>query len=177
MSRTLLVLRHAKSDWNTPAGTDFDRPLAKRGRKDAPRMGHWIRHHGLCPDYIVSSPAERTKETVLAVIDALALQNRMVHWDRRVYLASLGDLLESLADCPAKAGIVLLVGHNPGMEELVRYLGGDQVVTPEDGKLMPTAALAELAMPDGPWTNLGAGCARLLRLARAKEIATGPGKG
>ena len=169
MSRQLLVLRHAKSAWDTDARTDFERPLAKRGRKDAKRMGCWMGGQGLKPDYVLSSPAQRAKETVLAVCAELGLDTETIHWQPRIYLADLDTLLEVLGECPRKARKVLLVGHNPGVEELVAYLGGEGVVTPPDGKLMPTAALARLDMPKD-WSRPGPGVARLLELTRPKEI-------
>ena len=67
MPRELLILRHAKSAWDTNAPSDFERPLAKRGRRAAPRVGRWLEEQGLIPDHVVSSPAERAKQTVIAV--------------------------------------------------------------------------------------------------------------
>jgi phosphohistidine phosphatase len=171
MPRKLLILRHAKSDWDSPAATDFDRPLAKRGRKDAPRMGRWLKARGLVPSCIVCSPAERAKQTLLAVMEPLQLPPDMVLWDERIYMASLSTLLQVLADCPADTQTVLLAGHNPGMEELVSFLGGDAVTMPPNGKLMPTAALAELEMPGGKWDKLARGSGKLIALARPREIA------
>jgi phosphohistidine phosphatase len=76
MSRELLLLRHAKSDWETGALDDFDRPLAKRGRKEAPGVGEWLLREGLVPDLVISSPAERAKETASLVCDAMDFKKR-----------------------------------------------------------------------------------------------------
>lgn len=170
MPRQLLVLRHAKSAWDTGAPTDFDRPLAKRGRKDAPRMGKWLRDTGLLPDHVVSSPAARARETTEKVCRACSFAGGRVVWDERIYEGDLGALLAVLADCPATAPTILLVGHNPGLETLVRHLGGDAVPTPADGKLLPTAAVARIEMPES-WSGLGPGAGKLVSVTRPKELA------
>lgn len=169
MPRELLILRHAKSDWGKDSAADFDRPLAKRGRKDAPSVGAWLYREGLVPDYVVSSPALRARETAVKVCKALDVKKGKIVWDDAVYDADLNALLDVLARVPASAGLVLLVGHNPGLEELVRFLAGDELDEPKDGKLMPTAALARLEMPED-WSGLEAGCAALMAVVRPKQL-------
>lgn len=169
MRRELLILRHAKSDWKSDAATDFERPLAKRGKKDAPRIGAWLYREGLTPDAVVSSPAERARETTLKVCKGLDFKKKAIAWDDAVYAAELADLLAVLARCPADAGTVLLIGHNPGLEELVRHLTGGDHDEPDDGKLLPTSAIARLEMPDD-WHRLDAGCAVLLSITRPKQL-------
>lgn len=169
MPRQLLVLRHAKSAWDTGAPTDFDRPLAKRGRKDAPRMGEWLRDTGLVPDHVVSSPANRARETTAMVCNTLGFATARVVWDGRIYEGTVGALLEVLADCPATAPTTLLVGHNPGLEMLVRWLGGDAVRTPLEGKLLPTAAVARVKMPES-WSALGPGAAKVVSIMWPKQL-------
>lgn len=170
MPRELLLLRHAKSEWQSGVDNDFLRPLAKRGKKDAPRVGEWLYREGLVPDLILSSPAERARQTTMKVCKSMDFAKKKVVWDKAIYGAGLDTLLEVLARCPAEAASVLLVGHNPGLEELVRYLAGDELDEPGDGKLMPTAALARLEMPDD-WTGLDAGCAHLLAITRPRAAA------
>ena len=169
MPRELLILRHAKSDWDGAAASDFERPLAKRGRKDAPRVGEWLYREGLIPHVIVSSPAERARETTLKVCKCLDLPKREVVWDEAVYDADVGALLAVLARVPADAELVLLVGHNPGLEELLRYLAGSDIEEPADGKLLPTATVARLEMPND-WTGLAQGCAGVLSIVRPKQL-------
>jgi len=169
MSRHLLLMRHAKSDWDTDALTDFERPLSKRGKQDAPRMGRWIDTQGLRPDHVVSSPAIRAEETASLVCEVLDISQAEIDWDQRIYEASLNNLLTVLGEQPRDVNRVLLVGHNPGMDELIRYLWGDDIQFPPDGNLMPTATLAHLSMPDD-WRALEYGCAQLNSLTRPKEI-------
>ena len=169
MSRELLILRHAKSDWDTSAPSDFDRPLAKRGKRDAPRVGEWLYREGLVPNHIISSPAERARQTAIKVCKGLDCNKNQILWEPDVYDADLDRLLGVLARCPAGSPTVLLVGHNPGLEALVDHLTGGDYGESEDGKLLPTAAIARLEMPDD-WTTLEAGCAVLLAIVRPKEL-------
>lgn len=158
--RELLLLRHAKAS-RTGAASDFERPLTRRGRRDAPRIARWMKTNGLVPDCVVASPAHRVRETAGLVLDELALPGGDVRWDERVYEADVRALLRVLADCPADARRVLLVGHNPGLEDLVRHLGGATVREPEEGKFLPTCALARLRV-EPPWADLRAGAASLV---------------
>lgn len=167
MKRRLLILRHAKSDRDDSVN-DFDRPLAKRGAKDAPRVGAWLKAQGLTPDHIFSSPARRAQETALAVVDALGLSHEAVHFDDRLYLAPPGTMLEILATAPAKARTVLLVGHNPGIDALVEALAADPPERTSSGKLMTAGALAWLETDD-PWRRLEPGGAALMTVWRPKE--------
>ena len=168
MPRELLLLRHAKSDWEAGAPTDFERPLAKRGRKDAPRVGEWLYREGLVPDLVVSSPAERARQTALKVCNSMDLKKKNIKWDDGVYGASVSDLLVVLARCPTDASTVLLVGHNPGLEDLLTFLVGDEAEVPSDGKLLPTATVARLEMPND-WSRLEPGCAQLVDVTRPRK--------
>lgn len=170
MPRELLLLRHAKSDWETSFLNDFERPLAKRGRRDAPKVGEWLLREGLVPDLVISSPAERARETALLVCSAMDYKKNKVVWDEDIYEAGMLSLLEVLGRCPQKARAVMLVGHNPGMEDLMRYLLGEGVDTPADGKLLPTATVARLEMPKD-WGKLDAGCANLLEVRRPAKTS------
>ena len=164
MTRELLLLRHGKSDWSVGVD-DFYRPLKDRGKRAAQRVGVWLAQQNLVPDVIVSSPAERALVTAEKACKAMGNGAQDIQKDERIYEAGLGDLLKVLADCPADAGRVMLVGHNPGLEELLEWLVIDSVPVPEDGKLLPTATLARLQMP-ADWGALIAGCAQLHSITR-----------
>jgi len=169
MARELLILRHAKSAGDTGAPTDFERPLASRGRKAAPRVGRWLSEHGLQPDYVVSSPAQRARQTVTAVCAELGIDASRIHWDDRIYGGWPRELIQVLRDSPAQAQRVLIAGHNPGLEGLVETLCSEAVPLPSDGKLMPTAALARLQI-DVPWAELGPASGQLISLTRARSL-------
>ena len=162
-------MRHAKSAWDTGAPTDYERPLAKRGLKAAPKVGRFMAEQGLRPDYIVSSPAQRARQTVMLACAEVGLGEGEIHWDRRIYHAGTDTLMAVLRESPDEARCVLIVGHNPGFEDLLQSLCADAVPMPDDWKLMPTAALARLRIR-GPWAELGPGAAELISLTRARSL-------
>jgi phosphohistidine phosphatase len=170
MSRQLLIMRHAKSDWSSDLLSDFERPLNQRGRAAAPKMGRWLRTQGLTPDYVVSSPAKRARQTVLRVCRELEYAETAIHWEESIYEAAVPALCRVLADCPAAAQRVLLIGHNPGLENLAIYLAEQQTPVFEEGKHLPTAALVQLAMP-ADWKSLIPGCGRFISLTRPRSLA------
>ncbi|MBT8047777.1 MAG: histidine phosphatase family protein [Xanthomonadales bacterium] len=169
MTRELLILRHAKSSWDSSAATDFDRPLAKRGLRDAPRVGRFLRDRGLVPDYVVSSPAERARQTVIAVCAEMGISAEQIAWDSRIYHATTGALLDVLNECPQDACRVLIAGHNPGLEVLLQNLCDHEIPMPDDYKLMPTAAVAHLEIRS-EWRDLQGRLARLISLTRARSL-------
>jgi phosphohistidine phosphatase len=166
--KTLLVLRHGKSDWST-GEDDFDRPLIDRGRLGSRKMGAWIRHRKLRPDLVLSSPAERARETTEAACQAMGLAAKKVRWDERIYAAPTEFLLAALADCPKGVERVMLVGHNPGLEDLVAYLAEGELDIPDDGKVLPTSALAQLEV-FADWPKLTRGCATLVSVTRPGQV-------
>ncbi|WP_295392549.1 histidine phosphatase family protein [uncultured Thiodictyon sp.] len=169
MPRELLILRHAKSDWDSLAVTDFDRPLTERGKHDAPKIGAWLLREGLVPDHVVSSPAERARQTAVKVCKALGIDKGAIVWDPEVYGATRGALLGVLGRCPPGASRVLLIGHNPGLEDLLEHLCGDALELADDGKLLATATLARLEMP-ADWVGSAPGSARLLSIIRPRNL-------
>ena len=168
MSRELLILRHGKSDWSIDVD-DFHRPLADRGKRGAQRMAIWLQRQRLIPDHVISSPAERALVTAEKTCKAMGMSARDIKQEKRAYQADLDDLLEILSDCPKKARQVMLVGHNPGLEQLLLYLAGTVIGLPEDAKLLPTATLARLLMPDN-WKELSSGCARVESITRPNTL-------
>ncbi len=168
MTRELLLLRHGKSDWK--AGTDdINRPLKDRGKRDAQRVGVWLAQQQLLPDRVICSPAERTVVTAEKCCKVMGIGATDIAQDKRIYQAGPAELLRVLADCPASAKRVMLVGHNPALEHLLELLAEHPPEVPEDGKLMPTAALARLETAN-EWGALTQGCARLLQLTRASSL-------
>jgi phosphohistidine phosphatase len=166
--RRLIVLRHAKSAW--PEGVpDHDRPLAPRGRRDAPAAGRWLRKSGLVPDRVICSTAERARETWQLAEEKLGAHPETV-FDERVYGATSAELLALARRAPAGVRTLLIVGHDPAMHELTLDLAGP----PPDGKSrdaldrvqikFPTAAIAVLEFA-GAWSKLGPGEARLADFA------------
>lgn len=166
--RELLILRHAKSAWDTDAPTDFDRPLALRGVRASKRMGRYIAETGLLPDAIVCSTATRAVQTIHGAARAARLSLESVRFERAIYEADLSTLLEVLGECDPDAQRTLIVGHNPGLEYLLDHLAGG-VPVPGDGKLLPTAALARVELP-GDWRRLARGQGTLRGLVRVRDL-------
>lgn len=144
--KTLLILRHAKSSWDNPDLTDYDRPLNKRGKRDAPRMGNHILEQGLVPDRILTSSAKRARKTANKVAKACSFKGKVKRIDK-FYHAPLGVYLETLQTVSDKHQCVMVVGHNPTMELLVRQMT-NEIAT------MPTAALAHVELPILNWRLL-----------------------
>jgi phosphohistidine phosphatase len=149
-ARTLVLVRHAKSDWSHGL-PDRERTLAPRGRRQAPEAGRWIHDHLDPLDLAVVSPAARARSTWELVVAELGdVETRL---DDRVYAASADELLEVVQELPDRARTVALVGHNPGLEDLLELLTGEWEV-------MPTSAVAVLELA-GDWPDAGPGSATL----------------
>ena len=148
-TRRLILLRHAKSDW--PDVPDRDRPLAKRGRRDAPVIGRWLRDHGYLPEAVICSAARRTRQTWDLIAPELGGAPR-VTFEPRAYAASAQTLLYLVRELPAACQAALLIGHNPGIADLAAAL-----TQPPDADVaplrFPTAAVAVLEFP-GNWPDL-----------------------
>ena len=158
--RTLYLLRHAKSDRGDPELSDIDRPLAPRGRRDAPAMAAYMHDHEYRPDLILCSPAARTRETLALMQPTLGADIR-VDYDRKLYLGSPDVLLRRLRDVDEAVGAVLLIGHNPGLERLAGALAprGDRRALARMREKFPTCGLAVIHLHIDRWeqADLGAG--------------------
>ena len=159
--KRLYLLRHAKSSWDIASLADFDRPLNDRGLKAAPFMGELMASRGMQPALIVSSPARRAMQTA-EVVRASSGFDVPLSFDERIYEASLSTLLKVIVQIPADAGSALIVGHNPGMEGIVRYLTGEL-------QPMPTAALASIKLAVDGWAAVGENSGTLEFVIRPKE--------
>lgn len=156
---TLLVLRHAQAEPEAPSSSDEERPLTEEGRHAAARVGRLVKDEQLLPDLLLSSSARRTRETVSEFCDGSGYAGPVRHLDE-LYLAEAAAIVETIAAHAGEASRVLLVGHNPGLEELVAQLTGQSVS-------LPTAALVECTFELDDWSALGAGRkGRLERLFR-----------
>lgn len=144
--KTLLILRHAKSSWKEAGLSDHDRPLNARGKHDAPRMGKLIAEKGLVPDLILSSTAKRARKTAKKVA-AQCGYDADIRQIPDLYLASPQAILKAIRGVPDGCRRVMVVGHNPGLEEFLEVLT-------ERAERLPTAALAEVDVPIEKWCQL-----------------------
>ena len=160
--RTLYLLRHAKSSWKDASLSDFERPLKRRGREAAQRIGERLAQEKLKNPMLICSPAMRTRETAELVLKSLKLRVEE-RWDERIYEASLRDLLQVVAEIPDDKTVVILIGHNPGFEELLAFLTGES-------RRMPTAALAKIKL-DVSWKDVEASSGKLDWFVTPKELS------
>lgn len=169
--RQLLLLRHAKSSWDDASLADFDRPLAARGRDSAPLVGRELAKRGWLPELALVSPAARTRET-WDLVAAELKEKPAAHFPKPLYEASAQTLLAQVRRASESTRVLLLVGHNPGLEDFARQLAGnnsDEKALARLSQKFPTAALARFKF-DGPWAELDAGAARLSHFLRPKDL-------
>lgn len=161
--KTLLLMRHAKSSWSDAGLQDTERPLNKRGEKDAPRMGKLIRDEKLCPDSILSSTAVRAARTAQIVAEKCGYGGEIQLLDE-LYMAEPPVYIAALKALPDEVQTVLVVGHNPGLEGLLQLL----VAKVES---LPTGAIAHIQVPVRTWQafDLTIDC-RLLDLWRPRDL-------
>ncbi len=144
--KTLLLLRHAKSSWKQPEQPDHDRPLNKRGKKEAPKVGKYLKENDLVPDMILSSTARRAHDTAQAVAEACSFEGQ-INLYQDLYLSEPACYLDILHCLPDDARRVLVVGHNPDMEEFL-------ILLTDVNEPMTTAALAVVDLPISSWQEL-----------------------
>ncbi len=172
MTKTLFLLRHAKSGWDDPVARDFDRPLNKRGEKAARTMGQWMADHAVTFDHIIASPAVRVIETLDGVWSGYGRKIEPL-WERRIYLASSATVLDVLREVDDAHASVLVVGHCPAVEDLVFDLVPDDGSSPLRAEVevkYPTAAFAELQLEIDHWADIGKPVAQLTRFVRPRDL-------
>ena len=160
--KTLYLFRHAKSSWDDPALDDFERPLNERGERSAPLMGKVMSERKVKPDVVICSPAERTRQTAKLALKPAEIELEVL-FDDRVYLSSEKQLREILSELSDKVNEALLIGHNPGMENLQGVLTGRF-------EHFPTAALARVLLDIKSWKDLQKGIGRLDWLAKPRDF-------
>jgi phosphohistidine phosphatase len=167
--KTLTLLRHAKSGWDDPVARDFDRPLNPKGQRAAAMVGRHMKALALAFDHVVASPAVRVVET----LDHLGQGyggDLAPAWDQRIYLASAATLLDVVHGLPEGADHVLLVGHNPGLEELVLLLVAEGSLRESVEAKFPTASLAEMTFESMTWGGIVAEGGTLTRFIRPRDL-------
>lgn len=159
---TLSLVRHAKSSWDSPDLSDFERPLNERGRRDAPQMALRLREAGLQPDRLLSSPALRAISTARIFAEQLGIALDEIQLDSRIYDASLATLIEVLRGSSAGATHLMMFGHNPGFSDLVSLLS-------EPFEELPTCAVVVLDLDLRRWSAVGPRCGRVRQYLYPKD--------
>lgn len=176
--KKLTLLRHAKSGWDDPVSRDFDRPLNAKGKRAAQRVGEYLRAHHVDFDHIVASPAIRVVETIEHLAEGSG-ELPAPAWDKRIYLASAVSLLDVVHEADDCYDSLLLVGHNPGLEDLVLMMvpdePGDDARDQVEEKF-PTASIAEISFAVDHWEDIRPNAGTLSLFVRPRDLdpALGP---
>jgi phosphohistidine phosphatase len=166
--RTLHLLRHAKSSWDDPGLRDRDRPLAPRGRKAVKRISRWVAKHDVRPQLVVTSSAVRARETLQGVLPGLGEPDVWI--EPVLYAASAETLLERARALPDEVEEAMLVGHNPGLGNLVLLLAEPGEMRERAEEKVPTGALATLQADVARWSDLEPGRARLVAFVLPRNL-------
>lgn len=148
MPKRLTLLRHAKSSWDAPGLTDFDRPLNARGKKDAPAMGARLRKRGFTPDLILSSSAVRARHTTELVAAELGLAADQIRYEKDLYLASAPELGDMLPDLAEDHEDVVIVAHNPGLTSFANRIADAQIDN------LPTCGVFSVLLDIDGWSEV-----------------------
>jgi phosphohistidine phosphatase len=169
--KRLTLLRHAKSGDDGTVARDFDRPLNAKGRRAARAIGRHMRDKALRFDAVIASPATRVAET-LQEVEAVYGPGLAPSWKKNLYLATPDELLDAVHQAPAEAESILLVGHNPGLEQLVLMLVPDrrEGARGEVEVKYPTASLAEMTFAVDRWEDVDRGGGDLVRFVRPRDL-------
>lgn len=173
--KQVLLLRHAKSSWNDATLSDFDRPLNNRGTRAAARMGRYMSDRDLIPDHIICSPAARTRETLDLVLEEWRAQGHAkpkTHFDPEFYGGTATDYLAGIRSAPASSDSVLLLGHNPSIEQLALALCGSADATAQSKveHKYPTGALAVFTSECNTWQGISSGSGFLESFTLPREL-------
>lgn len=166
--KKLYIIRHAKSSWDNPEMDDLDRPLNKRGKRDAPQMGKQLKEKEVTPDFMLSSPAERARATCEAIAEVLSFNKEKIKIDRRLYHANEDQILEvirGIKNSPRDSEeVVLLFGHNPGLTEFANALLNQYIDN------IPTCGIVAAELPVDYWQDVTFGCGRMLFFDFPKKL-------
>ncbi len=168
-TRDLFIVRHAKSDWSHAVVSDYDRELSSKGEKDAPLIAKWLKNHDIIPEILVSSPAMRARQTADAIINQLSIAPQNIVFDKQLYLASIDTLLEVLSKMDNDVVKVMLIGHNPGLENLVIHLCRDALPYQHDATLLTPANVVHLQFKSS-WKSITPKSGQLINFIRPESL-------
>lgn len=158
-------MRHAKSSWDDSSQRDIERPLNKRGKREAPAMGIYLKNLGLVPDLVISSTAQRARETVLLISDVLNMNRNSITWNEDLYYRGARAYLKAIRRAPSAAETILLAGHNPTVEHLVSYLSAERT-----REVITTANIACFESLADKWSGIGPDNCTFKWLVRPNDI-------
>ena len=162
--KRLTLLRHAKSSWKEPSGSDVDRPLNRRGKRDAPDMGRRLAKARFLTDAVITSPARRARKTARLVASEIGFADGDIMTEERIYEADVGDLVGIVREFDETLSRVLLVGHNPGFTDLANRLSGERIPN------VPTCGVVVIEFPVRSWKDVGRGKGRMVHFDFPKNL-------
>jgi phosphohistidine phosphatase len=163
--KKLFVIRHAKSSWNYPDLDDIDRPLNKRGKRNAPEMGKRLSVKGVKPDLLITSPAKRAASTAKKIAKALSYPKDQIVIDQNLYHGTNQEVIDVIRNASDKIGTLMIFGHNPGFTELVNHLSGSSIYN------IPTCGIAEIGFDIQSWKDIDKIKGKLIDFDYPKKVS------
>lgn len=164
--KKLFIVRHAKSSWDFPELSDFDRPLNKRGKKNAPEMGRRLATRNVKPDALVTSPAKRAAATARRIAEEISFPLHLIIKEPQLYHGSTNGMIEVIKTVKNDVDILMIFGHNPGLTDLANQLSGSDIYN------IPTSGVVEIDFEISSWKDLGSITGKLISFDFPKKIVT-----
>jgi len=154
--KKLFIVRHAKSSWDYPELDDFDRPLNKRGKRNAPEMGQRLAQRNVKPDLMISSPAKRAAATARRIAEQISFPISRIQKESLLYHGSTGNMINMIKSVNDSVNILMIFGHNPGLTDLANHLSGSDIYN------IPTCGITEIDFDISSWNDLAANKGNLI---------------
>lgn len=164
--KKLFIVRHAKSSWDFPELDDYDRPLNKRGKRNAPEMGQRLAKKNLLPDKMITSPAKRAAATAKRIAKEISYPNDRIQKEPLFYHGSIQDMISIVQGQDNGISTIMIFGHNPGLTDLANKLSGSDIYN------IPTCGIVELEFNVDAWDKIGKGIGKLVSFDYPKKIAS-----
>ena len=162
--KKLFIVRHAKSSWSHPELSDFDRPLNKRGKKNAPEMGQRLAARGVLPDTMITSPAKRAAATARRIAEAISFPRSEIQKEPQLYHGSTRNMTQVIKSVDNKINTLMIFGHNPGLTDLTNHLSGSDIYN------IPTCGIVEIDFDISSWSDLNEGLGTLVSFDYPKKV-------
>lgn len=164
--KKLFIVRHAKSSWDFSELDDYDRPLNKRGKKNAPEMGKRLANRHIKPDILITSPAKRAAATARRIAEEISFPIKDIQKQPLLYFSSISKMISVLNDVNDDIGTLMIFGHNPGLTDLTNILSGSDIYN------IPTCGIAEIDFNVSSWNEIGKDTGKLVSFDYPKKIST-----
>ncbi len=164
--KKLFIVRHAKSSWDFPELDDYDRPLSKRGKKNAPEMGKRLADKGIIPDKMITSPAKRAAATARRIAEEIEYSRKKIHQEPLLYHGSITDMVNVIKNVGEEVNTLMIFGHNPSLTDLVNFLSKSDIYN------IPTCGIAEIEFNIDSWKGVERGIGKLASFDYPKKVSS-----